>query len=493
MLIDAKLTERLERFGQHHVLQLWNQSNDAEQMRLSEQLSHVDWHLIETYLSGLSNQPHEEAREVMKVSSPAHVVRSPKNDGERQYWARARRLGEDALRAGKVAIVLLAGGQGTRLGFDHPKGMFSIGPVSGKSLFAIFAEHAIAVSERVGQPIPYLIMTSDGTHDETIAFFEAHDYFGLRRSDVFFFKQGYAPSLDAKTGKLLIADHHSLCMNPDGHGGLLTALLKAGLFEELRRRGIEIIFTHQVDNPLTQVCDPAFIGLHIQNQADVSTKVVSKIGPEEKVGVAVDLNGRTAIIEYSDLSAELAHEYEPNGGLRYWAGNTAIHVFDREFLERIATSVKSLPWHQARKKVPYVDSHGQFVHPEFENGVKFERFLFDTMPLARTALIVETIRSEEFAPLKNSTGDFSPEYVRQQMIRVATSWLAASGITVPASAVVEISPRFALSAEELAGRVSEMAGLDFDHPVYLAPNDAIAPKLDTDTENIGDAAIATMT
>ena len=474
-MVPSKHQAQIERLGQHHLLKNWNELSASQKAELCGQLEHVDWGAIEAYQSGLTDSTSEQPAAKDVITPPSHVVRLPKSKDDERLWDRCRQYGEDALRAGKVGAVLLAGGQGTRLGFPHPKGKFPIGPVSSKTLFQVFADQITAVSTRVGQKIPYLIMTSDGTHDETVAYFEEHDYLGLNRDDVFFFRQGYAPCVDAQTGKMLLADRGTLSMSPDGHGGLLAAMLNAGLFDEMRKRGVELLFLHQVDNPLAKICDPAFLGLHLDQNADVSIKVVSKTGPEEKVGVAVDLNGRTAIIEYSDLPAELANEVDSDGGLKYWAGSTAIHVFNTSFLEGVATSKSNLPWHRALKKIPHLDDKGEVIHPEKENGIKFERFLFDTLPLAKKALIVETSREDEFAPLKNRTGDFSADYVRQQLCRVSAAWLKAAGVSVPDSAIVEISPRFALSAQELAQRIEGMGPIRFEVPMYLGQDGVQSP------------------
>lgn len=489
-MVETRLPSEVEHCGQRHVLQFWDELTPAERASLVQQLEHVDWSLVEAFSSAVSSSPGQDVG-VGEISPPSKVVRKPKTQDEIETCKIARLLGEKALSAGKVAAILLAGGQGTRLGFPHPKGMFPIGPVSGKPLFAILAEQIVALTNRYGHSIPYLVMTSDVTHKETIDFFQQSNFFGLSRNDVFFFQQGFAPSLDSRTGRLLLAEKGVISMNPDGHGGLLAALLKAGLFEEMQRRGVEYVFSHQIDNPLVKACDPEFIGLHIQHQADVSTKVVAKTGPEEKVGVAVNLNGRTAIIEYSDLSKEAANQREPDGELRFWAGSTAIHLFGREFLERIAKSEKSLPWHRALKKVPYIDAEGKHIQPAQENGIKFERFLFDTMPIAKTALIVETIRADEFAPLKNQSGDFSADYVRQQMSLVAAKWLRSAGFSVPENIPIEISPLFALSADELAARKSELSGLKFDRPVYLdgtglsRSNSSASKSISSDTKSAG--------
>ncbi|MDB5348593.1 MAG: type 1 family protein [Schlesneria sp.] len=468
-MIDVASLSQIEQLGQQHVLRYWSELSETQKARLNEQLTHVDWEMIRYYLSDLKSSERDVRSGRGTIAPPAHIVRCPRTDAELDSWDEARRKGEQILREGKAGVILLAGGQGTRLGFPHPKGMYPIGPVSGKSLFEMFADQVVTLVARFGHSIPYLIMTSDGTHEETVAFFEQRDYFGLGHANVFFFRQGYAPCVDSETGKLLCVDKGVLGMSPDGHGGLLAALLKAGLFSEMKNRGVEFLFLHQVDNPLVKICDPAFLGLHVRHGSEVSTKVVSKTSPDEKVGLAVDLNGRTAIIEYSDLPSELANEREADGGLRFWAGNAAIHIFNRSFMETVATSAANLPWHRAHKRIPHIDDEGHLIQSEVENGIKFERFLFDTLPLAKTALIVESSRNEEFAPLKNSSGEFSAEYVRTHIVQVALNWLKAAAVTVPEAATVEISFRFASSAEDLALRVKEVEDLTFDRPVYIGP------------------------
>jgi UDP-N-acetylglucosamine/UDP-N-acetylgalactosamine diphosphorylase len=470
---ENRLFDQVRKAGQQHLLQFWNELNDEEKQQLKSQIESLDWNLIDSYQPESGNDRKDWDQQVRRATPPSHVVRFSSLGNRYQQLTPTRELGETALRQGKVGAVLLAGGQGTRLGFEHSKGLFPIGPVTGKTLLELLATQVLAVSRRYGVSIPYFVMTSDGTHHEIEEFYKKNSYFGLNPDDVYLFEQGRAPSLDMKTGQVLLASKSSLSLNPDGHGGIFAALWKAGLFETMRARGIEYLFSHQIDNPLVKVCDPEFIGLHLQHQADVSTKVVSKTGPDEKVGVAADINGRTQIIEYIDMPEELAKAREANGELRFWAGSTAIHLFNRSFVERVATSQSELPWHRAIKRIPYINEKGDRVVPETENGVKFERFIFDTLPLAKVALIVETLRDEEFAPLKNKSGDFSPDYVRERMVRVATNWLRDAGIRVPKGIPVEISPLFAMNSQEIAGRLSEIAGLEFDRPQFLGPNDPI--------------------
>jgi len=446
----------------------WDELSTTSRSSLAAQIAEVDFEQVQE-LAGLAESagarqesPAEKSR---RAVPPADLVRVPRDAHDRQAWDDARKTGVEMLRAGRVGIILVAGGEGTRLGFPHPKGKFPIGPVSGKSLFQLLAEQAVARGRLTRTAIPYYVMTSPATHDETVAFFEEHSCFGLNRSDVHFFRQGTMPAVDRWTGQLLLAARHELALNPDGHGGILTALDRSQLLDHMRDRRVDYLYYHQVDNPLAQVCDPAFLGLHVQHASEISTKVVAKLSAEEKMGLAVGVDGRTQIIEYSDMPAEMAARRDASGQLLYWAGNTAMHVFSRSFLERLRDGRIDLPFHRAIKKVPYIDDSGRLVEPDVENAVKFERFIFDALPLAERALVVEARREDEFCPLKNKSGDFSPEHVQQSLSRLFAGWLRAAGALVPDDLPVEISPLYALNADDLARKIDLTR--KFDGPVYL--------------------------
>jgi UDP-N-acetylglucosamine/UDP-N-acetylgalactosamine diphosphorylase len=370
-----------------------------------------------------------------------------------------------------VACVLVAGGQGSRLGFDHPKGMFAIGPVSGKSLFQIHAEKVLAAARRYGRPVPLLVMTSDATHAETVEYFEKNHRFGLPPGDVAFFRQGTMPALDLATGKLLMEKPGRLFTSPNGHGGTLTALNDSGLLETVAGRGVTQLFYFQVDNPLVKVADPVFLGHHVRADAEASSKVVAKAGPADKMGVFAEIDGRCTIIEYSDLPAELARQTDEQGRLRLWAGNPAIHIFSVDFLRRVTRGASRLPFHVARKKVPHLDEGGHDVSPEKENALKFETFIFDALPVARRWAVVEAPRREEFAPVKNATGVDSPQTAQQTISDLAADWLTRAGVRVPrdaegsAEVALEISPLYALDAEELAAKIDK--GAVIEGPTYL--------------------------
>jgi UDP-N-acetylglucosamine/UDP-N-acetylgalactosamine diphosphorylase len=385
-------------------------------------------------LDALYRKRNEPAAAVRPESiSPVPVLPEAATPEERE-------LGEASLRRGEVAALLVAGGQGSRLGFDQPKGMFKVGPVSGATLFQIHAEKVLALARRYGRPVPLLVMTSPATHDDTVAFFREKQHFGLPESDVVFFQQGVMPALDIATGRLLLEAPDKLFLSPNGHGGTLTALAETGLLPKLAARGIQHVFYFQVDNPLVKVCDPGFLGRHIAAGSEASSKVVFKEEPGERVGVLAAIDGKCGIVEYSDLSKAMAEAREADGTLRFRAGSPAIHLFTVPFLERVTARGTGLAFHVAKKKVEYFDPRlGRTVKPETENALKFEKFVFDALPMAERWLLVATSRAEEFAPLKNATGSDTIADVHRAMIALHTRLLNEAGIDTGGHAV-EVSP-----------------------------------------------------
>ncbi len=467
-----RLRERLERFGQEHVLRWWPELTVEQQERLARQLESVELEeLQELYESfcRLGRLPGISQDELERVRPWGEIVRLPQTEQEQARWEEARRLGEQALRDGRVATLVVAGGQGTRLGFAHPKGLFPIGPVSNASLFQLLAEQVVARSRRHHTTIPYLIMTSRATHDETVRFFQEHQYFGLPAETVRFFRQGELPCLDASSGRLLLEAKDRLATGPDGHGGVIQALRRAGLLEWLAERGVDLIFYHHVDNPCVNVCDPAFLGFHLLHKAEMSLKVISKAWPEEKLGTVVELDGRVRVVEYIDLPSEIALRRDADGNLVFWAGSPGIHVFSRSFLERLAVDGLHLPLHVARKVVPYLNDEGKLVRPEAPNGLKFERFVFDALAFAQQVVAVEADREEEFHPVKNARVDEytpdTPEKTQKALLEKWRRWLQQVGAELEPDAQVEISPLVALEPEDL--RTVVQAGQRFAGKVYL--------------------------
>lgn len=468
------LADALARHGQGHLLRFWNDLNPEARARLVAEITAIDLERIDDLVRRLVHGVEAAQLDLEKVG-PVAVNRLPRTEGERVVRRHAAEIGESCLSNGEVAVVLVAGGQGTRLGFDGPKGTYPIGPVSAASLFQIHAEKILALGRRYGRPIPLYVMTSPDNHEATARFFAEHENFELPH--VRLFVQGQMPAVDKQTGKILLAEKGHVALSPDGHGGTLAALAAPGpdgtpsCLEEMQAHGIRTIFYFQVDNPLVQIAEPAFLGLHRQAEADVSFKVVEKQFPEEKVGVVVEVDGSPQVIEYSDLPAELAERREPDGSLQLWAGSIAIHIFERAFIERLLAGSGQLPFHRAVKKVPYADSDGNVIEPAEPNAVKFETFIFDALPLAERWTLVETDRAVEFEPLKNATGPDSPATVRQRMSDLFAGWLERAGVTVPRRSdgsvpfALEISPLFALDASELKGKLTP--GTVVDGPLYL--------------------------
>jgi UDP-N-acetylglucosamine/UDP-N-acetylgalactosamine diphosphorylase len=474
MAPDPTLVERLARHGQEGLLRWWSDLDDNARSRLVAQFESIDLDRLDHLVATLVRADESTVPRPEQVG-PVDVFRLPQTDGERAARRHPAEIGDDALRRGEVAVVLVAGGSGTRLGFEGPKGTYPIGPVSGASLFQIHAEKIVALGRRAGRPIPVYVMTSPENQEVTQRFFDDHDRFGLQHLRLFV--QGQMPAVDRETGHILLASKGEIALSPDGHGGTIAALAAKGdnsgpsCLEEMEGQGIKTVFYFQVDNPLVKIADPAFLGIHLQARAEMSFKVIEKVAPEEKVGVVVTVDGKPQVIEYSDLPAELAERREPDGRLQLWAGSIAIHLFELAFLRRLASGEIQLPVHRAIKKVPYLGDDGQVVSPTSPNAVKFEQFIFDALPLAKRWTLVETDRAHEFEPLKNATGPDSPATVRQRMSDNFAEWLEAAGAKVtrrPDGSVpfgIEISPLFAMDASELKGRTSP--GLAIEAPIYF--------------------------
>lgn len=459
--VPASMLSHLQHFSQTHLTNFWDQLDETARQQLLQEISMIDLpQLQDIWRSSKTSQDTatSSADRIQRAQAPRTVIRQPANGQDRALWSVATDLGEEALRSGKVAIVTVAGGQGTRLGFDHPKGMFPVGPVSSRTLFQIFAEQILARRRRYNANLLWMIMTSDATHAETVAFFEENNYFSLSKESVVFFMQGSLPALDAATGRILMSTPASLALSPDGHGGLIMALRNSGLLARMQSEGVEHVFYHQVDNPTVIIADPALIGFHIQQKSELTTNVVCKTSPTERMGVLVDVDGRTEIIEYSELTPEQAASSDASGQWIFWAGNTAIHVFDQAFLQRLTEDGCRLPLHVARKNVSFFSEAGELVQPadvSQPNAIKLERFIFDALPLASQTLIVEGHREREFNPVKNKSGADSADTARAALNRIGREWLMLAGHSLPENTEVEISPLQALDAEELRKKLSD--------------------------------------
>ncbi len=461
------LEQLLAPFGQQHLLAFWDELDDAQRQHLAADIRRVDFALLDQLVKGKQHADDWTALAARAETPPAiRLANQKKGDATRSSAASASGRASSP-SYGRVGAILVAGGQGTRLGFSHPKGMFPVGPVSGASLFQILIEKLIAVGRRNGVRIPLYLMTSTATHDGTIEYLNEHGRFGLPADDLHVFCQGQMPAVEVDTGRVLLDSKHRLALSPDGHGGMLAALAKSGGLADMQRRGLEHVFYFQVDNPLAQVCDPLFLAEHERCGSEMSSQVVAKRFPLERVGNVAMIDGRLRIIEYSDLPELAANERNADGSLKFWAGSIAVHFFTVAFLTRMQSAAGALPFHVARKKVPFVDAAGQRIEPAAPNATKFERFIFDLLPAAERYLVWEVDPADAFAPLKNAPGEKTDTLATMQAALIAqhTRWLEAAGATVAPGVPVEISPLFALGPEDLRGKIQP--GLQVTQPNYF--------------------------
>jgi UDP-N-acetylglucosamine/UDP-N-acetylgalactosamine diphosphorylase len=431
--------------GQKHIFRFWDQLTEEQKKNFLDQISLIDFALVSRLAGQALEKP--EAEQVLKLEAPEVISLEERRVKDDQ----AAEAGKQVLSEGKVAAFLVAGGQGTRLGFDGPKGMFPVTPVRKKSLFQLHAEKLLSVGRLHGIQIPWYIMTSLTNDRETKSFFNQNAYFGYLHDNIFIFTQEMIPAIDHK-GKLILDSHDHIFMNPNGRGGSISALWKSGALADMKKRGISTIFYFQVDNVLTRICDPVYIGYHVMGKSEMSCKVVKREYPEEKMGVLCKVKDRLRLIEYSDLSREEMFATNADGSLKLWAGNIATHLFDRGFLERENDGGFKLPYHIAQKSIPYLDDEGTLIQPQNKNGIKFETFVFDALADAGSTVCLEVERSQEFSPLKNLEGENSPETVRRDLNHVYTSWLNTAGHKWPEDSsrnTVEISPLLSLQGENL--------------------------------------------
>ena len=436
----AEAKQRLAACGQEHVLEYWKGLSKAERSALLAQVAAIDPKSVKACAAALRGGA---AAAVDTSRGLAPKVAELKGAA----LARAVAAGERELKAGRVAALLVAGGQGSRLGYDGPKGCYSIGPVTGAPLFHFHARKILARSRRYGRPIPFYVMTSEANNAATVECFRANGYFGLDPKDVFFFTQGMWPGM-TKDGKLILDAPGHIFMSPDGHGGLLAALKRSGALDDMKRRGIKSVFFFQVDNPLVEIADPAFVGYHVLERSEYSLKLCAKRDPFEKVGMPMLVGGHYRMVEYTEMTKEQCLR-KKGGKLYYLYGSPAIHVFDRAFLAREAA--KAMPLHLAFKKIPYM-AGGKVVKPAEPNGYKFEKFIFDILPNARRAAFLAFAQKDEFSPVKNAEGNDSPATCRADLRVKWARMLAAAGVKVPDSMPLEIDPAYALDAADLVRR-----------------------------------------
>ncbi|MGA2378158.1 MAG: UTP--glucose-1-phosphate uridylyltransferase [Spirochaetia bacterium] len=449
-MAHSDVRDRMEKIGQEHLFAFWEKRPESMRQRLLDDLSSLNLATVQELRRIIAEQGSAGVSTPKIELAPAPYVPLSESRAD----TAAREAGEEEIRRGRTAFLTVAGGQGSRLGFEGPKGMFPVTPLRKLTLFALFAEKLLAARRWYGADIPWLIMTGPQNHQATEEYFESEKWFGLGRDTVHLFMQGSLPSFSPE-GRLLMAPDGGLFFNPKGHGGVIEALRQSGSLAAMREQRVEHLFYFQVDNPLVRVPDPVFLGFHCRARSRISAKVVEKAYPEEKLGIIVTADGRPSVIEYSDLDEARMRARGPDGRLFYGQGSIAIHILDVPFLESPGLH---LPWHMARKNAKTLNPTAEGTEIQERDAVKMEMFVFDAIPLADRALFFETDRAEEFAPLKNREGQDSIASCLQGQLEQAARWLSGVGVEVPRDEqgrprhAIEISPLFALDPRVLAAR-----------------------------------------
>lgn len=390
----------LKRIGQEQILRYWGELNESEKKSLEAQVRGTDWSVLE-------NLAHPENLSGKGKIEPISGLRAKEIEARREEFFA---LGKEAIKKGKVGAVLLAGGQGTRLGTDAPKGTLDIGITRPLYIFQQQIENLLEVTNECGAYVPLYVMTSEKNNDETVAFWKEKNYFGYPAQYVRFFKQDMAPAVDF-SGKVILEGKANIALSPNGNGGWYSSLARCGLLSEIRARGIEWLNAFAVDNVLQRIADPVFVGACIAEGVNCGSKVVCKAEPHEKVGVLCLEDGKPNIIEYYELTEEMANARDEKGDLQYIYGVILNYLFRLEKLDEVADA--KIPVHVVKKKVPYLSEAGELVKPQTENGYKFETLILDMIKLMETCLPFEVVREREFAPIKNRTGVDSVETARE--------------------------------------------------------------------------------
>ena len=447
--------------SQTHIFRWWNEISKQEKNHLLHQIAIIDFPFIYDLFKNKSLCKTPSAAHAGGLQlTPPNVIPVPVSDQQKVSALEAKRIGEESLRKGEIAVLTVAGGDGTRLGVGKPKGMLSVAPLSGKSIFQLHAEKIYAMQKKFQVTIPWYLMTSETNDFATREFFRVMHFFGLDSKQVHFFAQRMLPVIDLH-GNLLMNSKSNIIMSPNGHGGTITALKEKGILSSMQECGIKNIFYHQVDNVLINMVDPVFIGYHLKNQAEISLKSVKKLHPEEKVGVIGYINGKLHIIEYSELSQADMCAQNADGSLKYNAANTAIHLMNTDFLEHLCQDGTKLPYHAAKKRVPFLNMDGEITSPKENNALKFECFIFDILKHVKRGIVMEVLREDEFSPLKNTEGDNSPVTVVRDVNNFFGKWLRNAGISIPVDAQgnvvgsIEIGASYAIDEEEFRDKIDK--------------------------------------
>ena len=396
--------EKLKKFGQEHLLSQYEKLSKENKVKLLDEILTLDFNEVNELYKKVNNTVDFGSSKIEPIEY------TDKSTMSKEELAHYNEIGLKAIKEGKLAAVTMAGGQGTRLGHNGPKGTFDLGLDSHKPIFEILCDTLKDAEKKYGTYVMWYIMTSNENNDATVKFFEEHSYFGYPKEKIIFFKQGELPMIDTQ-GKVLLGENGLIKKAADGHGGIFLSMKKNGIIYDMKTRGIEWAFIGGVDNVLVNMVDPVILGLAIDKKVLAAGKSVVKAGPHEKVGVFCKRNGKPSVVEYSEISKEMAELTNENGDLVYGESHILCNLFSVKAIEEI--SKNNLPYHSAFKKAKYLDKDGNVVTSDTPNAYKFEAFLFDAFESLEDIAILRVKREEEFAPVKNAEGVDSPETARK--------------------------------------------------------------------------------
>lgn len=398
------LKSKLDKYNQSQLLNFYDTLDEDKKMKLLNQIEKIDFEQM--------NELYRKTQEKIefgndKIEPISYVEKDKMNKTEIEEYDR---LGSNIIKSGKLAVVTMAGGQGTRLGHKGPKGTFDLGLDSHKSIFEILCDTLKEAKDKYNVYVPWYIMTSEENNKQTTEFFENNNYFGYDKDKIMFFKQGQLPMCDTK-GKLILDEQGLIKEAADGHGGVFESMRKDAVIEDMKQKNIEWAFIGGVDNVLVKMVDPVLIGISISNNVPAAGKSVVKAGPKERVGVFCKRNGKPSVVEYTEITDEMAEAKNESGDLVFGESHILCNLFSVKAIDDI--SKKKLPYHSAFKKAKYIDENGKLIVPEKPNAYKFEAFLFDAFESLNDMAIMRVKREEEFAPVKNAEGVDSPETARK--------------------------------------------------------------------------------
>ncbi|MBR2743866.1 MAG: UDPGP type 1 family protein [Clostridia bacterium] len=399
-----EMKSKLEEYNQMQILKAYDRADEKTKKELECQIERIDFKQVADLFETTKNEINFN-NDV--IESIAYVDKEKLNEEDYKKYLE---IGEKAIKDGKYSVVTMAGGQGTRLGHSGPKGTFDIGLDSHKSIFEILIDTLKENNEKYGVIIPWYVMTGKENHEDTVKFFEDNNYFGYDKNSIKFFQQGKLPMCD-ESGKILINEQGVIKEAADGHGGIFQSMKKNGITEDMEKRGVEWAFVGPVDNVLVKMVDPILLGIMIDKKVLAGGKSTVKANPSEKVGVFCRRNGKPGVVEYTEITQEMAERVDENGELVFGESHINCNMFNVKVIEEVAN--KNLPYHIAHKKASFIDENGNLVVPEKPNAYKFESFIFDAFDMLDDMAILRVKREEEFAPVKNAAGTDSPETAKK--------------------------------------------------------------------------------